>query len=278
MSESVNSIDLLFRRLRSEGRKAFIPFVPAGDPNVLATERLVAELERRGANMIEIGFPYSDPIADGTVIQAAYNRALTSGLRVEDVFRCVGRLADSLALRDGGLPLVGMVSYSLVYRQGPEAFLDRAREAGLSGAIVPDLPVDEAEELGRLASARDLKLIQLATPTTPPDRAARIARTSTGFLYCVSVAGITGERDQLPEALLGQLRWLRHHTDLPLCVGFGVSRPEHVHMLREAVDGVIVGSAIVKRLEQVGRRPFEEVVREIGDLAGSLVAALAAPA
>src|SRR5204862_5366193 len=122
----------------------------------------------------------------------------------------------------------------------PERFIAQAQEAGLSGASVPDLPVEEAEELTRLAAARDFKLIQLVTPTTPRDRAARIARASTGFLYCVSVTGITGERDRLPEELLDQLRWLRGQTDLPLCVGFGISRPEHVRMLREAADGIIV--------------------------------------
>ncbi len=125
-----------------------------------------------------------------------------------------------------------------------------------------------------MAAARDFKLIQLVTPTTPRDRAAVIARRSTGFLYCVSVAGITGERDRLPPELLDQLAWLRTQTDLPLCVGFGVSRPEHVRMLRDAADGVIVGSALVRKLEEAGKRPFAEVVAEIGRLAGSLSDAL----
>jgi tryptophan synthase alpha chain len=144
----------------------------------------------------------------------------------------------------------------------------------LSGAIVPDLPVDEAEDLARLAAARDFKLIQLVTPTTPRDRAARIVEQSTGFVYCVSVAGITGERDRLPPELLEQLRWLRGHTSLPLCVGFGISKPAHVVMLRDAADGVIVGSALVRRLEEAGKRPMGDILREIGDLAQSLAAAL----
>ena len=171
-------------------------------------------------------------------------------------------------------PLVGMISYTLVQRRGPETFLAQAQAAGLCGAIVPDLPVEEAEELAQRAVARDFKLIQLVTPTTPRDRAARIARSSTGFLYYVSVAGITGERDRLPEQLVDQLRWLRGQTELPICVGFGISKPEHVQMLRDVADGVIVGSALVRRLEQAATRPLPDILREIGELAQALTAAL----
>ncbi|MBV9124736.1 MAG: tryptophan synthase subunit alpha [Planctomycetes bacterium] len=271
----MNPIDALFRRLRSEGRKAFIPFVTAGDPDVQATEVLVQELAGRGASLIEIGFPYSDPIADGAVIQASYTRALGRGLRIDEIYACARRLTEAAPWKTRGVPLAAMVSYSLVHRRGPEAFLDQAQAAGFSGAIVPDLPVEESESLARLAGARDFKLIQLVTPTTPQERALRIARTSTGFLYCVSVTGITGERDRLPEQLLDQLAWLRRQTDLPLCVGFGISKPEHVRMLRDVADGVIVGSAIVRKLEQGANRPFPEVAREVGDFSQSLMDALA---
>jgi tryptophan synthase alpha chain len=272
----MNPIDSLFARLRSQGRKAFMPFVTAGDPDLNATELLLRTLAGRGASLIEVGFPYSDPIADGAVVQASYARALDKGLKIDDVFTCVRRL---LALREtpSGLkdtPLVGMVSYSLVHHRGPEAFIKRAKDAGFSGAIIHDLPVEESEVAARLAAAHDFKLIQLVTPTTPPERAVRIARASSGFLYCVSVTGITGERDRLPDQLLDQLGWLRRQTDLPLCVGFGISKPEHVRMLREVADGIIVGSALVRRLEQVGKRPIEAVAQEVGDLAESLAAAL----
>jgi tryptophan synthase alpha chain len=270
----MNPIDALLQRLRSEGRKAFIPFVTAGDPSLALTNRLVLELVRQGASLVELGFPYSDPIADGSVIQASYCRALAGGLRIADVFACARRLADSPALAEAGVPLVAMVSYSLVHRGGPEAFLARAEAAGLRGAIVPDLPVEEAEALADAAARRDFKLIQLVTPTTPRERAVRIARLSTGFLYCVSVTGITGEREHLPEQLLDQLAWLRRQTDLPLCVGFGISRPEHVRMLRDHVDGVIVGSALVRRLEQASNRPADQVVQEVGELARTLGEAL----
>jgi tryptophan synthase alpha chain len=264
----MNPIDALFGRLRTEKRKALIPFVGAGDPDLRATAALVRELARRGASLIEIGFPYSDPIADGPVIQASYTRALKNGVRVDDIFRCV-REVSSL-----GVPLVGMMSYSLVHRRGPETFLMQAQEAGLSGAIVPDLPIDEAENLARLAAARDFKLIHLVTPTTPRERAVQIAKLSTGFLYCVSTTGITGERDGLPAELVGTLGWLRQQTTLPLCVGFGISKPEQVGTLRGVVDGIIVGSAFVRRIEEAAHRPMGDVVREVGDLAHSLAAAL----
>lgn len=264
----MNAIDALFQKLRAEHRKAFIPFVTAGDPELETTLQLVRELSRRGASLIEIGFPYSDPIADGSVIQASYTRALAKGVRVDDIFTAMR------SLRDLNVPLVSMVSYSLVHHRGPDAFLTQAQEAGFSGAIVPDLPLEEAEELARLAAQRDFKLIQLVTPTTPRTRAQRIAQLSSGFLYCVSVVGITGERSQLPPDLLEQLRWLRGQTPLPLCVGFGISKPEHVHMLRDAADGVIVGSALVRRLENPSRLPLDALVREIGVQAQSLADAL----
>jgi tryptophan synthase alpha chain len=277
LAAALNPVDALFDRLRSEGRKAFLPFVTAGDPDLGATALLVRELARRGASLVEVGFPYSDPIADGPVIQASYTRALERGLRLDDVFACLRQLAASPELAGRGVPLVAMASYSLIHRRGPERFLQQAREAGLAGAIVPDLPVEEAAALAGLAAERDFKLVQLVTPTTPRDRAAAIARQSSGFLYCVSVAGITGERDRLPPELLDQLQWLRTQTSLPLCVGFGIGKPEHVHLLRDVADGVIVGSALVRRMEQAGRRPVEEVVREVGDLAESLARALEEP-
>jgi tryptophan synthase alpha chain len=264
----MNPIDALFQRLRSQGRKAFIPFLTAGDPDLAATAVLARTLAERGADLLEIGFPYSDPIADGPVVQASYTRALERGVHIADIFAAVSKFAVP------NTPLAAMVSYSLIHRRGAEAFLDRAATAGFSGAIVPDLPLEESETLSRLAARRDFKLIHLVTPATPPDRARAIAQRSSGFLYCVSVTGITGERDRLPPELLEQLRWLRKQTDLPLCVGFGISRPEHVHMLREFVDGIIVGSAFVRHLEKAGIQPLDSVAAVLGELAQSLADAL----
>jgi tryptophan synthase alpha chain len=270
----MNPIDSLFRRLRPQGRKAFIPFLTACDPDVAGTVRLARAVASAGANLLEIGFPYSDPIADGPVVQASYTRALERGVRLDDVFACARRIAETPEFAENRVPLVAMTSFTLVHRKGPAAFLDQAIASGFRGAIVPDLPCEESEALAREAAARDLKLIQLVTPTTPRPRAAQIARLSTGFLYCVSVTGITGERERLPEDVREQLTWLRTQTDLPLCVGFGISRPEHVRMVRDVADGVIVGSALVRRVEEVGRKPLETVAGEVAAFVESLTATL----
>ena len=260
---SVNAIDALFRRLRDQGRTAFIPFVTAGDPDLATTARVVRELAGCGANLIEIGFPYSDPIADGPVIQASYTRALDRGLRLDDVFACARVIADAPEFAGGKVPLLAMTSYSLVHRRGPEAFLRQARAAGFSGAIVPDLPCEESEALGALAAGQDFKLVQLVTPATPRARAEEIARRSTGFLYCVSVTGITGERDQLPADLAANVRGLKQLTDRPVCVGFGISQPRHVKQLVGTADGAIVGSFIVRRMKSELRSPRETLVAAI---------------
>ncbi len=270
----MNPIDQLFQRLRTEGRKAFIPFLSAGDPDLPTTTMLAQEVVNAGADLLEIGFPYSDPIADGPVIQASYTRALQKGLTLDAIFDMVRQLADTPAITTRQVPLVGMVSYSLIHRRGPASFLDQAMRAGMSGIIVPDLPVDESEELTRQCAIRDFKCIHLVTPTTPRPRALRIVQRCTGFLYCVSVAGITGERQRIPEELHDQLAWLRSQTTLPLCVGFGISKPDQVRLLRESVDGVIVGSALVRFLEQWGKRPATEIVAEMTQLVRTLGRAL----
>jgi tryptophan synthase alpha chain len=264
----MNAIDSLFERLRKKRRKAFIPFITAGDPDVETTVAVARTLADAGADLIEVGFPYSDPIADGPVIQASYTRALAGGLRLDDVLGCIEQMKELKR------PLAGMVSYSIVHRRGPETFVKLAKEAGLSGLIVPDLPLEESEALGRISAAADLKLIQLVTPTTPTERALRIARQSTGFLYCVSITGITGERDQLPIQIRELLGKLRGETKLPLCVGFGISKPEHVRLLRDHADGIIVGSAIVRRMEQVGSAGLDEVLGEVAELTAELTSAL----
>jgi tryptophan synthase alpha chain len=268
----MNPIDSLFSRLRAAKRKAFIPFLTAGDPDVAGTVRLARALAGAGASLLELGFPYSDPVADGPVIQASYTRALDRGVKFDDMLACGKEASAAPELAGGKVPVVAMLAYSLIHRRGARAFLDRAVGCGFSGAIVPDLPLEEAADLPALAAERDFKLIQLVTPATPRERARAIARLSTGFLYCVSVTGITGTRDSLPDELLGQLTWLRQETDLPLCVGFGISKPEHVRMLREVADGVIVGSAIVRQVEKA--RPLEETAAAVANLVRSLSAEL----
>ncbi len=269
---ALNPVDTAFQTLKANKKKAFIPFVTAGDPDLETTARLINVLANQGASVIEVGFPYSDPIADGSVIQASYTRALNKGLRLADIFQMLSKLSADPAFRERNVPLVSMISYSLVHHRGAERFLDESLRVGLSGAIVPDLPVEEGKHLAKLARERNFKLIQLVTPTTPKERAKEIAATSSGFLYCVSIVGITGERRDLPPELLDQLRWLRTQTDLPLCVGFGISRPEQLQMLRDVADAVIVGSALVRRWEQT--KPADAILSEVGEYVASMVKAL----
>ncbi len=167
-----------------------------------------------------------------------------------------------------------MTSYAIVYRRGLERYVAEAKAAGAAGAIVPDLPVEEAGPLAEICRREDFSLIQLVTPTTPRDRALRIVAHSTGFVYYVSVTGITGERTELPPEIIDNVAWLRSRTELPICIGFGISRPEHVRMLAPVADGLIVGSAIVRRVAEAATRPREEVLAEIGDYVAELLAAL----
>ena len=265
----MNRIDALFTRLRREGRRALMPFITAGDPDLATTKALLTELVARGAHMVEIGIPYSDPIADGPVISASYHRALVKGVRLEDIFQTLGEARSSANL--AGAPLVTMVSYAIIHRTGAEHYIEQAVKAGVDGLIVPDLPVEESEALLRMATTAGLKLIQLVTPTTPRDRAVRIARATSGFLYYVSVAGITGERRALPPELAENVAWLRTQTPLPLCIGFGISSPEHVRALAPVADGLIVGSALVRRLNDAqGRSVVPEIGRFVAELASAL--------
>lgn len=247
-----------------------MPFVTAGDPDVSTTQQLINELGRQGVDLIEVGFPYSDPIADGPVIQASYTRALESGIKVDSIFEGIDALAT-----DDLPPLVAMVSYGIVFRRGVEAFVDRAKAAGFSGFIIPDLPADEAADVGEIVRGRGLDLIQLISPVTPQDRALKILESASGFVYCISVAGTTGVRDSLPAELTEQLNWLRSQTDVPLAVGFGISQPEQVDALRDVADGVIVGSAIVRQVEAIsaGDASTDTAVAGIGEYAGTMVAA-----
>lgn len=266
----MNPIDRLFRDLRATGRKAFMPFLTAGDPDLAFTAELLPRVAEAGADLIEVGIPFSDPIADGPVIQASYSRALEHHLKLADVFTMVD---DVTSPRDWRTPLVAMASYSLIHKKGPTQFLLAAQDAGFNGVIVPDLPVEEAADLAALARDLDFKLILLVTPTTTPHRAEQIVRACSGFVYVVSVVGITGERDRLPPGLRDLVSRLRGMTDLPLCVGFGVSKPEHVLELKDIADGVIVGSAVVKKLEAAAANreaTLDEVQALVRTLSGAL--------
>jgi tryptophan synthase alpha chain len=265
----MSAIDTLFQQLRSDGRKALMPFITAGGPDLEFTAAVLREVFARGSSLCELGIPYSDPVADGPVIQASYTRALDHHVRVAGIFDMLRGLSGQLAG-----PVVSMVSYAIIYRHGLEQYVRAAQQAGIAGAIVPDLPLEEAGPLAEVCRREDFSLIQLITPTTPRPRALRIAERTTGFIYYVSVTGITGERTQLPPEIVDNVAWLRGQTELPICIGFGISRPEHVRMLAPVADGLIVGSAIVRRLAEAASRPREQVLSEIGQYVESLLAAL----
>lgn len=268
----MNPIDALFRDLKAGGRKAFLPFLTAGDPDLAFTKDALTALAAAGASLVEVGFPFSDPIADGPVIQASYTRALNAKLKLKDLFETLKQTAAQPGWKT---PLVAMGSYTLIYKRGAAEFIRQAKAAGLSGAVLPDLPVEEAEEFAKVAADLDFKPILLVTPTTSPARAEKIVKCCGGFVYVVSIVGITGERDRVPVQLTGMLSRLRSMTDLPLCVGFGVSKPEHVTELREIADGVIVGTALVRKLEAAGDPAKRaSALAELQSTAAQLAAAL----
>ena len=245
----MSAVDDLFAKLRSSGTKALMPFLTAGDPNIETTAAILREIGGAGANLCEVGVPYSDPIADGPVIQASYQRALDSGFRLQDVFDLGGNVAGEC-----GMPLVTMVSYAIIFRVGLEKYVQHAKAAGYAGAIVPDLLVEEAADLAAICRDADFSLIQLVTPTTPRERQVQIANSSSGFLYYVSVTGITGERTKLPTDLVDSVSWLRDQTELPICIGFGISGPETAAKLAPVADGLIVGSAVVRRIAETSTK------------------------
>jgi len=265
-----NRLVRTFADLRSAGAKTLMPFLTAGYPTLEATAALLADFESRGVRIVELGIPFSDPIADGPTIQASYTDALAAGIATDGIFEMVRRY------RAGGgeLALAAMISYSIVYRHGVEPFLRQAAEAGFDGLIIPDLPLEEAGGLEPLAATAGLANVMLIAPTTPPQRRLEIAKHSRGFIYYISVAGITGERDKLPEATIQAVAELRTHTATPICVGFGISNPRTVAHVCEVADGAIVGSAIVHRITDAKDKPVAKLVEEVGAFVGELIAPL----
>ena len=255
-----------FAALAKDGRKALAPFVTAGDPDLDTTLAVLEALDRAGAAVCELGVPYSDPIADGPVIQASYTRALAAGFTLEKFFEMVRKATGRVKM-----PILAMVSYSIIYRRGIDRFVDDAAAAGLAGLVVPDLPLEESDVLDVTCKGANLALVRLVTPTTPPERAAEIAKRSTGFLYCVSVAGVTGARTDLPEGLVERVKWLQTKTDVPVLVGFGVSTPEQVKLLSGVADGAIVGSALVRRVGELAAAGPEGVAKGVESYIADLV-------
>lgn len=239
----MSRIDRTFQRLRSTGKKAFIAFITAGDPDLATTEKLVPALERAGVDIIELGVPFSDPLADGKTIQAASERALAKGVTADKIFKLVKRLRQKT-----DIPLALMTYYNPIFHYGDGKFVAAAAAAGVDGLIIPDLPPEEAGSLKKAADRADVATVFFMAPTTTAERMALIARHATGFIYFVSLTGVTGARHQIPPAVKKQIARAKKITDKPVCIGFGISQPAQVREMAKTADGVIVGSAIINEI------------------------------
>jgi len=238
-------IDKKFQELRATNRKAFIPFITAGDPDLKTTAELILTLEEAGADIIEVGVPFSDPIADGPVIQRATERALASRTTLRDILN-LGREIR----KTSQVPLLIMSYYNPLLHYGLEKLARDAAQAGFDGILGSDLTVEESGPFVGTMNAAGLNTVFLVAPTSSAERIRRIAQTSTGFVYAVSRTGVTGERQELSTELRDFLKTLRCHTPIPIAVGFGISRPEHVQAVWQEADGAVVGSALVREIEQ----------------------------
>ena len=241
----MNRIDAKFQELRDRGARAFMPYLCAGDPTPELTVKLLLTLEAAGADLIELGVPFSDPIADGPTVQRASERALTHHISLQQILEMVTSLRP-----ETDIPIALMSYYNPIFRMGEEAFCEAAQAAGVDGLIVPDLPPEQAKPLLEIAPRYDLATIFLVAPTSPPERMKLIASVSTGFIYCVSVTGVTGARAMLSDEIAPMITELRKHTDKPISVGFGVSTPEQATQVAQIADGAIVGSAIINVVEE----------------------------
>ncbi|MBL7069153.1 MAG: tryptophan synthase subunit alpha [Candidatus Omnitrophica bacterium] len=241
----MNRIDKRFKELRRKKKKAFIVYVTAGDPNAKATERIILELDRCGVDILELGIPFSDPIADGPTIQAASQRSLSNNINIGKILGLVGRVR-----RATDIPIALMTYYNPVYIYGIKDFVKDAKDAGVDGIIVPDLPPEEAEELISYSRRANFKNIFLLSPTSSRERIKFITKKSSGFIYYVSLTGVTGARESLPKDIANNVKMIKRMTDKPVCVGFGVSTPKQARSIARIADGVIVGSAVIKVIEK----------------------------
>ncbi|MEE8448218.1 MAG: tryptophan synthase subunit alpha [Thermodesulfobacteriota bacterium] len=253
-----------FKRLKKQGKTALITFLAAGYPDLSTTESLALELVQRGSDIIELGVPFSEPVADGPIIQAAYQKALEDGVGLKEVLTLVERIRES-----SQIPLILMSYFKLVREYGLGAFAQRATAAGLDGVIVPDLALEKAGELIGPARKYGLDTIFLISPASPAAGVKKVTRASTGFVYCASTAGVSGGRIEHPNGLRAYLAGVRSYTKKPLAVGFGVETAEQVREISTFADGVVVGSALMRVVaENLGSTP--KIVRELGDKTADL--------
>ncbi len=238
-------IEKRFELLQKEGEKALIPFITAGDPDLEVTKSLLLEIERSGADLIEVGVPFSDPIADGPIIQKSYQRALKKGVSLRKIIALIKDIRGEIRI-----PIILMTAYNLLYHYGETEFVRDAVSAGIDGIIVPDLPPEEASSLIELTRGTGLDVIFLLAPTSTQDRIKDICKKSQGFIYYISLTGVTGVRESLADDIRDKISEIKRISEKPVAIGFGISNPEQAVVAAELADGVVVGSAIVKIIEE----------------------------
>ncbi len=262
LEADMSRIKLKFEELREKNRKALITFITAGDPDLKGTIRLVKEMEAKGADIIELGVPYSDPIAEGPVIQRANERALKNNIKIKDIMIAVEEMR-----KDVTVPLVYLLYFNCILQYGPDKFFFDCKVSGIDGVIIPDLPFEEQSEIRDVAEKHGIDIITLVSPTSK-DRVERIAKDAKGFIYCVSSLGVTGVRNEFRTDFDEFFSYINKVTDVPKAIGFGISTPDQIRKLKRYSDGLIVGSAIVRQIENSSN--IEEAVRNVGDFVDSL--------
>jgi tryptophan synthase alpha chain len=263
----MNRIDRAFQTCRAEGRKALVSFVCAGDPDLAASARLVTAIAGAGTDIVELGVPFSDPMADGPTIQAASQRALAAGTTLAGVLEMATRVRQTTAV-----PLVLFSYYNVIFHYGIERLAAAAARAGIDGVLLVDVPFEEMGEVQPALDRFGLPIIRLVAPTTPPERIALITRNAGGFIYCITVTGVTGARQQLPDDLSEQLGRVRAVSPVPVVAGFGISAPEMARTVAAHADGVVVGSALVQRM--AGPGSVDDRIADCAHFVGELASAL----
>lgn len=240
----MNRIDLKFKDLKNKDEKAMISFITAGDPDFKITEELVYGMEEAGADIIELGIPYSDPIADGVTIQKSSARALKNGTTISKIMQCVKSIRVNTEI-----PLVYLVYYNSVFKYGINRFIEECKKVGIDGIIIPDLPIEERKEILNIADKFEIALIPLIAPTSK-ERIEKIVTNASGFIYCVSTNGVTGARSEINTDIKAYMDTVSKFTDIPKAIGFGISSAKMAKELKEYCDGIIIGSAIVKKVDE----------------------------
>ena len=263
----MNRIDQRFAQLRAAKQKGFVVYIGAGDPHLEATRQLALAFDQAGVDVLELGVPFSDPLADGLVNQLAAQRGLASGTTPKNVLETVAAIR-----RDSQIPLVLYIYFNLIHKVGLKQFIDSAARAGVDGLLVLDLPPEESENYEALMAATGLCNIYLIAPTTPEDRMALIAKRARGFIYYVSREGVTGMQSKVSDTIASMTAKIRAHTSLPIAVGFGISNPEQARLVAQHAEAIVVGSAVVDQIAGHGKSP--ELVQQVGGFVGALAKAV----